>query len=96
MSVVFTSWSLLYCFYIYILVNEVSNLFRVDMIAPIEEENPLSLLEPFFPSPFRATVLALSRSMGCVISSSVAPSLEETNASIVDGYSTLPSTWVGA
>jgi thiosulfate reductase cytochrome b subunit len=41
MSTVFVSWSLLYCFYIYVLVNEVANFFRVDMIPPIEEEDPL-------------------------------------------------------
>jgi hypothetical protein len=30
---------LLYCFHICALVNEVSNFFRVDMMAPIEEED---------------------------------------------------------
>jgi hypothetical protein len=33
--------SLLYCFYICALVNEVSNFFRVDMMSPIVEEDPL-------------------------------------------------------
>jgi hypothetical protein len=41
MSMVFVSRSLLYCFYIYTLVNEVSNFFRVDMISTITEEDSL-------------------------------------------------------
>jgi hypothetical protein len=41
MSVVFTSWSLLYCFHICALVNEVPNFFRVDMMLPITKEDPL-------------------------------------------------------
>jgi hypothetical protein len=41
MSTVFTEWSLLYCFHIYVLVNEVPNFFRVDMVPPIGEEDPL-------------------------------------------------------
>jgi hypothetical protein len=39
MSTVFTSRSLLYCFHIGALVNEVSNFFRVDMIPPIADED---------------------------------------------------------
>jgi hypothetical protein len=41
MSAVFTAWSLLYYFYIRVLVNEVHNFFRVDMIAPIAKEDPV-------------------------------------------------------
>jgi hypothetical protein len=89
MSTVFVSWSLLYYFYIYVLVNEVANFFRVDMMPPIEEEDPLWVLEPSFSFPFRAAVLALSWSMGWVTSSSIAASLEETNASIMDVASDL-------
>jgi hypothetical protein len=39
MSMVFTSRSLLYCFHIGVLVNEVSNFFRVNMIPPITEKD---------------------------------------------------------
>jgi hypothetical protein len=41
MSAVFIVWSLLYYFHIYALVNELPNFFRVDMITPIAEEDPL-------------------------------------------------------
>jgi hypothetical protein len=49
MSTVFTAQSLLYRFHIYALVNEVSNLFRVDMMSPNAEEGLLLLFESFFP-----------------------------------------------
>jgi hypothetical protein len=35
------SRSLLYCFHVYALVNEVLNFFRVDMMPPILEEDSL-------------------------------------------------------
>jgi hypothetical protein len=89
MSAVFTVRSLLYCFHICALVNEVLNFFRLDMMPPIAEEDPLWLLESSFPFLFCAAVLALSRPMGRVTSSSVPASLEETNTSIVDGASDL-------
>jgi hypothetical protein len=89
MSAVFVSRSLLYCFHIYALINEVPNFFRVDMMPPIAEEDPLWLLESSFPFPFRVAILALSWPMGWVTSSSVPASFEETNASIVDGASDL-------
>jgi hypothetical protein len=41
MSTVFAMQSLLYCFHICTLVNEVPNFFRVDMMSPIAEEDTL-------------------------------------------------------
>jgi hypothetical protein len=41
MFVVERSWSLLYCFHIYTLVNEVLNFLRVDIMLPIVEEDSL-------------------------------------------------------
>jgi hypothetical protein len=41
MSAVFTSQSLLYYFHIYALVNEMTNFFRVDIMPPNTEEDPL-------------------------------------------------------
>jgi hypothetical protein len=84
MSVVFVVRSLLYCFHIRALVNEVHNFFRVDMMSPIVEKDPLLLLESSFPFPYRVTVLTLSQSMARVTSSLVPTSLEEANAFIVD------------
>jgi hypothetical protein len=37
MSAVFTSRTLLCCFYICAIVNKMSNFFKVDMIPPIKE-----------------------------------------------------------
>jgi hypothetical protein len=88
MSAVFASRRLLYYFHICVLVNEVANFFRVDMMTPITEEDPLWLLKSSFPFPFWMIVLALSQPMGRV-TSSIAASLEEINTSIVDGASDL-------
>jgi hypothetical protein len=41
MSMMFASQSLLYCCHICAILNEVPNFFRVDMMPPITEEDPL-------------------------------------------------------
>jgi hypothetical protein len=41
MFMVERSQSLLYCFYICVIVNDVLNFLRVDMMPPIAEEDPL-------------------------------------------------------